>query len=171
MLIVSGVLILVVVLIRRNLWKTRFAKNKEQFALLRFDSSIPAEFEAAFKKAPLVAGDGTFSYKAVGSIFYAENFEFVRIARRIYLVEPTEIEVLLLPEPGNFERKLAVAVTVDSKLIGYVPAKEATEMHKYLLARSQGLKAKAKIYLGSRPEYNFVELDLAKPLRIKSGRN
>jgi hypothetical protein len=101
---------------------------------------------------------------------FADNYESIRIARRFYFVEPTDIEVLLIPEPGNYERKLAVAITADSKLLGYVPTNEATEMHKYLLAHSSGLKANAKIYLGSRPEYNAVMLDFAKPLRLESGR-
>jgi hypothetical protein len=80
------------------------------------------------------------------------------------------IEVLLVPDPANIERKLAVAVTVDSKVLGYVPTQEAGEMHKYLLAHSSGVRAKAKIYIGSRPEYNGVMLDFAKPLRLESRR-
>jgi hypothetical protein len=43
-------------------------------------------------------------------------------------------------------------------------------MHKYLLAHSSGVRAMAKIYLGSRAEYNGVMLDLAKPLRMESKR-
>ena len=109
-------------------------------------------------------------FKAVGCLTFADNFEAIRIARRIYFVEPTDIEVLLIPEPGNFERKLAVAVVVDSRLLGYVPANEAAEMHRYLLAHSAGVKANAKIYIGSRPEYNGVLLDFAKPLRLESSR-
>jgi hypothetical protein len=94
----------------------------------------------------------------------------VRIARRIYFVDPTVVEVLLIPDPSNLERKLAVAVTLDSKVLGYVPTQEAGEMHKYLLAHSSGVRAMAKIYLGSRAEYNGVMLDLAKPLRMESKR-
>jgi hypothetical protein len=41
-------------------------------------------------------------------------------------------------------------------------------MHKYLLAHSSGVCALAKFYLGSRPEYNGVMLDLAKPLKLES---
>jgi hypothetical protein len=80
------------------------------------------------------------------------------------------IEVLLIPDPGNLERKLAVAVTLDSKVLGYVPSQEAGEMHKYLLSHSSGVRAMAKIYVGSRPEYNGVMLDLAKPLKLDSKR-
>jgi hypothetical protein len=83
-------------------------------------------------------------------------------------VEPTTVEVLLIPDPSNVERKLAVAVTLDSKVLGYVPSQEAGEMHKYLLAHSSGARAMAKIYLGSRPEYNGVMLDFAKPLKLES---
>jgi hypothetical protein len=115
-------------------------------------------------------GDGSFAYKAVGTIPCSDNFDAIRLSRRIYFVEPTEIEVLLIPEPGNIDRKLAVAVTLDSKLLGYVPAKEASEMHKYLLANSGGVRANAKIYLGSRPEYNGLMLDFSKPLRLESRR-
>jgi hypothetical protein len=75
-----------------------------------------------------------------------------------------------VPEAGNAERKLAVAVTLDSKLLGYVPSQESSEMYRYLLAHSAGVKARAKIYLGSRPEYNGVMLDFSKPLRLESGR-
>jgi len=170
LLIGAGIAILIVVLARRRLFEKRLIENKEKLSGLRFDSVVPAEVQKIFEKAPRLKGDGTFSYKAVGCIPFADNFESIRIARRIYFVQPTDIEVLLIPEPGNFERKLAVAVTVDSKLLGYVPSKEATEMHKYLLAHSAGVKASARIYLGSRPEYNGVMLDFAKPLRLESGR-
>jgi hypothetical protein len=51
-----------------------------------------------------------------------------------------------------------------------VPTQEAGEMHKYLLANSSGVRARAKIYLGSRAEYNGVMLDFAKPLRLESRR-
>ena len=81
------------------------------------------------------------------------------------------VEVLLIPDPGNLERKLAVAVTLDNKVLGYVPTQEAGEMHKYLLAHSSGVRAKAKIFVGSRPEYNGVMLDLAKPLKLERKQN
>jgi hypothetical protein len=170
LLIGAGLSILVVVLARRRLFEKRLIENKEKLAGLKFESVVPEEVEKIFKKAPHLRGDGSFSYKAVGCIPFADNFEAVRLARRIYLVEATGIEVLLIPEPGNYERKLAVAVTVDSKLLGYVPSRESAEMHKYLLAHSAGVKANAKIYLGSRPEYNGVLLDFAKPLRLEAGR-
>jgi hypothetical protein len=170
LLIGAGIAILVVVLARRRLFQKRLIENKELLSGLKFDSVIPEEIEKIFKKAPRLKGDGSFLFKAMGCVPFAENFESVRIARRIYFIQPTDLEVLLIPEPGNFERKLAVAVTVDSKLLGYVPAKEAAEMHKYLLAHSAGVKANAKIYLGSRPEFNGVMLDFAKPLRLESGR-
>ena len=170
LLIGAGIAILVVVLARRRLFQYRLIKNREKLAGLKFDAVVPEEVEKIFQKAPRLKGDGTFFYKAVGCIPFKDNFEVLRISRRIYFVEPTDIEVLLIPEPGNYERKLAVAVTADSKLLGYVPSKEAVEMHKYLLAHSSGLKAKAKIYLGSRPEFNGVMIDFAKPLRLESGR-
>ena len=170
LLIAAGVVILVVVLGRRRLFERRLVENKEKLAQIRFDSVVPAEVEEIFKKAPRLKGDGKFSYKAVGCLPFGDNFEAIRIARRIFYIEPTDIEVLLIPEPGNFERKLAVAITVDSKLLGYVPSQEAGEMHKYLLAHSAGVKANAKIYLGSRPEFNGLMLDLAKPLRLESSR-
>jgi hypothetical protein len=170
LLIGAGIAILVVVLARRRLFEKRLIENKEKLAGLKFDSAVPEEVEKIFNKAPRLKGDGKFAYKAVGCMPFADNYESIRIARRFYFVEPTDVEVLLIPEPGNFERKLAVAVTVDSKLLGYVPSKEAVEMHKYLLAHSSGLKANAKIYLGSRPEFNGVMIDFAKPLRLESGR-
>lgn len=170
LLIAAGVVILVVVLGRRRLFERRLVENKEKLAQIRFDSVVPAEVEEIFKKAPRLKGDGKFAYKAVGCLPFEDNFEAIRIARRIFYIEPTDIEVLLIPEPGNFERKLAVAITVDSKLLGYVPSQEAGEMHKYLLAHSAGVKANAKIYLGSRPEFNGLMLDLAKPLRLESSR-
>lgn len=170
LLIGAGITILVVVLARRRLFEARLSSNKEKLAGLKFESVIPEEVEKIFKKAPRLKGNGGFSYKAVGCLAYAKNFESTRLEKRIYFIEATEIEVLLIPEPGNFERKLAVAITVDSKILGYVPANEATEMHKYLLAHSTGLRAKAKIYLGSAPEYNGVQLDFVKPLRLESTR-
>jgi hypothetical protein len=169
-LIAAGVAILIAVLTQRRMLQKRLADNKEALSGVKFDDVIPAELEKLLKKAPLLKGNGEFAYTTRGCIPYAENFDSVRIARRIYFVEPTLIEVLLVPDPANIERKLAVAVTVDSKVLGYVPTQEAGEMHKYLLAHSSGVRAMAKIYIGSRPEYNGVMLDFAKPLRLESRR-
>jgi hypothetical protein len=169
-LIVAGVAILIAVLAQRRMLQKRLTDNKEALAGVQFQNVIPAEVEKILKKAPLLKGDGNFAYTTRGCIPYANNFDAVRIARRIYFVEPTVVEVLLVPDPANIERKLAVAVTLDSKVLGYVPTQEAGEMHKYLLAHSSGVRAMAKIYLGSRPEYNGVMLDFAKPLRLESRR-
>jgi hypothetical protein len=169
-LIAAGAAILIAVLAQRRVLQKRLAENKEALAGVKFQDVIPPELEKILKKAPLLKGDGTFTYTTRGCIPFSSNFEAVRIARRIYFVEPTLIEVLLVPDPANIERKLAVAVTVDSKVLGYVPTQEAGEMHKYLLAHSSGVRAIAKIYVGSRPEYNGVMLDLAKPLRLESRR-
>ena len=146
-LIAAGVAILIAVLAQRRMLQKRQGDNKP---------------------APLLKGDGKFAFTTRGCIPLSENFDAVRMARRIYFVDPTVIEVLLIPDPNNLERKLAVAVTLDSKVLGYVPTQEAGEMHKYLLAHSSGVRAMAKIYLGSRPEYNGVMLDLAKPLKLES---
>ena len=147
LLVAAGVAILIALLALRPMLQKRQGDNKP---------------------APLLKGDGKFAFTIRGCIPFSENFDAVRIARRIYFVEPTLLEVLLVPEPSNIERKLAVAVTLDSKVLGYVPTQEAGEMHKYLLAHSSGVRAMAKIYLGSRPEYNGVMLDLAKPLKLES---
>jgi hypothetical protein len=170
LLIAAGVTILIAVLAQRRLLQKRLTDNKEALSGIKFEDVIPAEVEKILKKAPSLKGDGKFAYTTRGCIPYAENFDAIRISRRIYFVEPTLIEVLLVPAPANIERKLAVAVTVDSKVLGYVPTQEAGEMHKYLLAHSSGVRAMAKIYLGSRPEYNGVMLDFAKPLRLESRR-
>jgi hypothetical protein len=169
-LIAAGVAILIAVLAQRRVLQKRLTENKEALSGVKFQDVIPPEVEKILKKAPLLKGNGEFAYTTRGCIPYAENFDSVRIARRIYFVEPTLIEVLLVPDPANIERKLAVAVTVDSKVLGYVPTQEAGEMHKYLLAHSSGVRAMAKIYIGSRPEYNGVMLDFAKPLRLESRR-
>jgi hypothetical protein len=169
-LISAGVAILIAVLAQRRVLQKRLTENKEALSGVKFQDVIPPEVEKILKKAPLLKGNGEFAYTTRGCIPYAENFDSVRIARRIYFVEPTLIEVLLVPDPANIERKLAVAVTVDSKVLGYVPTQEAGEMHKYLLAHSSGVRAMAKIYIGSRPEYNGVMLDFAKPLRLESRR-
>jgi hypothetical protein len=147
LLIAAGVAILIALLALRPMLQKRQSDNKP---------------------APRLKGDGKFAFTTRGCIPFSENFDAVRMARRIYFVEPTLLEVLLIPEPSNIERKLAVAVTLDSKVLGYVPTQEAGEMHKYLLAHSSGVRAMAKIYLGSRPEYNGVMLDLAKPLKLES---
>jgi hypothetical protein len=169
-LIAAGVTILIVVLAQRRLLQTRLANNKDALSGLKVQDVIPEELEKMLKKSPLLKGDGKFTYTTRGCIPFSDNFDAIRISRRIYFVEPTTIEVLLVPDPSNIERKLAVAVTVDSKVLGYVPTQEAGEMHKYLLAHSSGVRAKAKIYIGSRPEYNGVMLDFAKPLRLESRR-
>ena len=171
LLIAAGVAILIAVLAQRRMLEKRLIENKEALSGVKFHDVIPEEIEKILKKSPLLKGDGKFAYTTRGCISYGDNFEAVRIARRIYFVEPTLVEVLLVPAPGNIERKLAVAVTLDSKVLGFVPTQEAGEMHKYLLAHSSGVRAKAKIYLGSRPEYNGVMLDFAKPLRLESRWN
>ena len=170
LLITTGVAILIAVLASRRLLDKRLADNKEAISKLNIQDLVPAELDKVLMKAPLLKGDGRFAYKTRGCIPFAKNFDAIRISRRIYFVEPTLIEVLLIPDPGNIERKLAVAVTVDSKVLGYVPTQEAGEMHKYLVAHSSGVRARAKIYLGSRAEYNGVMLDFAKPLRLESRR-
>ena len=170
LLIAAGITILIFVLARRRLFEKRLIENKQKLENLKFQAELPGEVEEIFNKAPSLKGDGKFAYQATGTIPFADNYEQLRVNRRIFFIEPTEIEVLLIPEPGNYERKLAVAVTIDSKLVGYVPTNEAIEMHKYLLAHSTGLKAKAKIYLGSKPEFNAIALDFAKPLRLESRR-
>ena len=149
LLIAAGVAILIAVLALTRMLQKRQGDNKP---------------------VPLLKGDGKFAFTTRGCIPFSENFDAVRMARRIYFVEPTLVEVLLIPEPSNIERKLAVAVTLDSKVLGYVPTQEAGEMHRYLLAHSNGIRAKAKFYVGSRPEYNGVMLDLAKPLRLEAKR-
>lgn len=168
LLIGAGVAILVAVLAQRRLLQKRLLDNKEVLLNVSFEDEVPSEVGQLLAKTPKLKGDGKFSYKALGCFSYSENFEAVRISRRIYFVEPTEIEVLLVPDPSNIERKLAVAVTVDSKVLGYVPTQEAGEMHKYLLAHSSSVRANAKIYLGSRPQFNGVMLDFAKPLRLEA---
>lgn len=167
-LIAAGVVILIAVLAQRRMLQRRLFDNKEALAGLEFQDSVPSEVEQVLKNAPKIKGDGKFEFKAEGCIAFANNFEAIRIARRIYFLEPTVVEVLLLPNPSNLERKLAVAVTMDSKVLGYVPTTEAGEMHMYLLANSSGVRAMARILLGSRPEYNAVMLDFEKPLRLES---
>jgi hypothetical protein len=169
-LIAAGVAILIAVLAQRRMLQKRLTDNREALAGIKFQDELPAEVGQVLKKSPRLKGDRTFRFKTLGCIPFANNFESVRIARRIYFVDPTVVEVLLIPDPGNLERKLAVAVTLDSKVLGYVPSQEAGEMHKYLLSHSSGVRAMAKIYVGSRPEYNGVMLDLAKPLKLDSKR-
>ena len=171
LLIAAGVAILITVLAQRRMLQTRLTENREALSGIKFKDELPSEVGKVLKKSPRLKGAGTFSFKTLGCIPFAKNFDSVRIARRIYFVEPTVVEVLLIPDPNNLERKLAVAVTLDSKVLGYVPTQEAGEMHKYLLAHSSGVRAMAKIYLGSRPEYNALMLDLAKPLKLDSKRN
>ena len=169
-LLAAGTAILIVVLARRRILQKRLLDNRAALSAIKFQDEVPADVVKVLKKTPKLKGDGRFAYIARGCIPFAKNFEAVRTSRRIYFVEPTIVEVLLLPDPANIERKLAVAVTLDSRVLGYVPTQEAGEMHKYLLAHSSGVRAKAKIYLGSRPEYNGVMLDFAKPLRLESRR-
>ena len=168
LLVAAGVAILIAVLAQRRMLQKRLTENREALAGMKFQGEVPSEVGQVLKKSPKLKGDGAFGFKTLGCIPFAKNVESVRIARRIYFVDPTVVEVLLIPDPNNLERKLAVAVTMDSKVLGYVPTQEAGEMHKYLLAHSSGVRAMAKIYLGSRPEYNGVMLDLAKPLKLES---
>ena len=167
-LVAAGVAILIAVLAQRRMLQKRLTENREALAGIKFQDEVPAEVQQVLRNTPKLKGDGTFRFKTLGCIPFAKNFESVRIVRRIYFVDPTVVEVLLIPDPNNLERKLAVAVTLDSKVLGYVPTQEAGELQKYLLAHSSGVRAMAKIYLGSRPEYNGVMLDLAKPLKLES---
>jgi hypothetical protein len=170
LLIAAGVAILIAVLAQRRMLQKRLTENREALAGMKFQDEVPSEVGQVLKKSPKLKGDGTFKFKTLGCILLANNFEAVRLARRIYFFDLTVVEVLLIPDPGNLERKLAVAVTLDNKVLGYVPSQEAGEMHKYLLSHSSGVRVMAKIYVGSRPEYNGVMLDLAKPLKLDSKR-
>jgi hypothetical protein len=170
LLIAAGVAILIAVLAQRRMLQKRLTENREALAGMKFQDEVPSEVGQVLKKSPKLKGDGTFKFKTLGCILLANNFEAVRLARRIYFFDPTVVEVLLIPDPSNLERKLAVAVTLDSKVLGYVPTQEAGEMQKYLLAHSSKVRVMAKIYLGSRPEYNGLMLDFAKPLRLEPER-
>jgi hypothetical protein len=170
LLIAAGVAISIAVLAQRRMLQKRLTENREALAGMKFQDEVPSEVGQVLKKSPKLKGDGTFKFKTLGCILLANNFEAVRLARRIYFFDPTVVEVLLIPDPSNLERKLAVAVTLDSKVLGYVPTQEAGEMQKYLLAHSTRVRAMAKIYLGSRPEYNGLMLDLAKPLKLEPKR-
>jgi len=170
LLIAAGVAISIAVLAQRRMLQKRLTENREALAGMKFQDEVPSEVGQVLKKSPKLKGDGTFKFKTLGCILLANNFEAVRLARRIYFFDPTVVEVLLIPDPSNLERKLAVAVTLDSKVLGYVPTQEAGEMQKYLLAHSTRVRAMAKIYLGSRPEYNGLMLDFAKPLRLEPER-
>ena len=170
LLIAAGVAISIAVLAQRRMLQKRLTENIEALAGMKFQDEVPSEVGQVLKKSPKLKGDGTFKFKTLGCILLANNFEAVRLARRIYFFDPTVVEVLLIPDPSNLERKLAVAVTLDSKVLGYVPTQEAGEMQKYLLAHSTRVRAMAKIYLGSRPEYNGLMLDFAKPLRLEPKR-
>jgi hypothetical protein len=170
LLIAAGVAISIAVLAQRRMLQKRLTENREALAGMKFQDEVPSEVGQVLKKSPKLKGDGTFKFKTLGCILLANNFEAVRLARRIYFFDPTVVEVLLIPDPSNLERKLAVAVTLDSKVLGYVPTQEAGEMQKYLLAHSSKVRVMAKIYLGSRPEYNGLMLDFAKPLRLEPER-
>jgi hypothetical protein len=170
LLIAAGVAISIAVLAQRRMLQKRLTENREALAGMNFQDEVPSEVGQVLKKSPKLKGDGTFKFKTLGCILLANNFEAVRLARRIYFFDPTVVEVLLIPDPSNLERKLAVAVTLDSKVLGYVPTQEAGEMQKYLLAHSSKVRVMAKIYLGSRPEYNGLMLDFAKPLRLEPER-
>jgi len=155
---------------RRKLQEKRLRDNRKMLTEMNFENLSMTEIEKILAKAPLLKGNGKFAHKAVGSIPYAKNFDAIRLARRLYFVEPTRVEVLLIPEPANTERIHAVAVTLDGKVLGYVPAKEASKLHNSFLVRHMGIRAMAKIYLGSRPEFNSIVLDLANPMRLDSIR-
>ena len=116
---------MIAVLAQRRMLQKRLTENREALAGIKFQDELPTEVGQVLKKSPRLKGDGTFRFKTLGCIPFANNFESVRIARRIYFVDPTVIEVLLIPDPGNLERKLAVAVTVDNKVLGmYQPKKQ-----------------------------------------------
>jgi hypothetical protein len=168
--VAAGGAILIALVASLLILQKRSPNKTEALSGEKMQDLIPAELERILKKAPLLKGNGRFAYTTRGCIPYAKNFDAVRMSKRIYFVEPTLIDVLLVPDPSNIERKLAVAVTLDAKVLGYVPTQEAGEMYKYLLANPSGIRARAKIYLGSRPEYNGVMLDMAKPLRLESRR-
>jgi hypothetical protein len=161
-LIAAGAAIVIAVLAWRIVIRRRPRNNDE--------TQGSVEVGKPRKKAPRLKGDGKFAYKTRGCIPYAKNFDAVRISRRIYFVDPTVVEVLLIPDTASIERKLAVAVTLEAKVLGYVPSQEAGEMYKYLQSHPSGIRAMAKIYLGSRAEYNGLMLDFAKPLRLEPKR-
>jgi hypothetical protein len=168
LLIAAGVAILIAMIATRRMLQKRRSEQSEALAGSQFQDEVQSEVRQVLKKTPMLKGSGAFRFKTQGCIPFADNFESIRVARRIYFVEATTVEVLLTPDTSNLERKQAVAVTLDSKVLGYVPSQEAREMRKYLVSNRNGVRAMAKIFLGSRPEYNAVMLDIAKPIKLES---
>ena len=105
LLIAAGIVILIAVLAQRRMLQKRLIENKEALAGIKLQDGITFEVGQVLKKTPRLKGDGTFNFKTLGCIPFANNFETVRLARRIYFVDPTVVEVLLLPDPSNLERK------------------------------------------------------------------
>lgn len=166
-LISAGTILLFTVLLRRRFLKQRLENARESLFETKFDSLVPSQALDLMSKTREIIGDGSFSFRAQGSIQYEGNFDYLALTKRWFIGEIRESKVLLIAEPGNFERKLAVAVTVDGKILGYLPEKIANQMHKFLLTDSSAIMANAKIYIGTQSRFHEVWLDLAQPLRIK----
>jgi hypothetical protein len=166
-LIFSGIILLVFVIARRRMLQHRFFRNREKLATLEFENTLPEEIVEMSSRVPRIKGNGKFEFKAEQTLLHFENFERVRLAKRLYIAEISEIEVLLIPDPANIERRLGVLVSIEGFILGYVPEEISIQIHKYLLAHSAGVRANAKIYLGSRPEFNAVYLDFEEPLRLE----
>jgi hypothetical protein len=166
-LIGAGIAILVTVIARRRILERRLLSNRDKLVENYLDSEIPLDFLPNTAALPLLKGSGKFELRAIDSIDFSENFEKVRLQRHLFFAESTELECVLIPDPANLLRKLAVSVTVDGLILGFVPDIEAEQMHKYLLSHKGGIRAKAKIFLGSRPMYNELYLDISKPLRLE----
>jgi hypothetical protein len=82
-LIAAGLAILIAVLAQRRVLEKRLVDNKEALSGIKFLGEVPAEVRQVLKKTPKLKGDGTFKFKTLGCIPFANNFESVRVARRI----------------------------------------------------------------------------------------
>ena len=129
-LIGAGIAILVTVIARKRLLERRLLSNREKLLENSLDLEIPSGLLPNSSELPLLKGAGKYEFKAIDSVDFAENFENVRLKRRLYFAELAELECVLIPDPANLPSKLAVSVTVDGLIVGFVPDLEAEQMHK-----------------------------------------
>jgi hypothetical protein len=82
---------------------------------------------------PFIAGDGDYSLEIVGVLSFQDALEWLARGRT---ETPTDYSctALLIPDPDHGDDSDAISVTIEGRLVGYLPADAAERMHIAMLA-------------------------------------
>ena len=134
-----------------------------------FQGKLPYELGMATESAIALAGDESYSQRAVGTKAFAENFEDLRKYADAVDGQLFEVQCALVVEPANPNSRHAVAVTCGGVVLGYIPEFESQALFDFLLTQRGMARVNSNIYFEIRSGQSRVEIDLVRPYRIVPG--